>query len=157
MSYKPFDNHHSFGCLVGTISWHAMSLDCVVVYPFSLLMIWNYIQQLIDMDLKARRGLINHSHVRREWSRMPIGLENLIEESHSFGGSNLSLSSGSVGENGLLIPSVRRNWLWPRQNNSDRLHTCARWSRCPGWKRDRRAPYIHNDERVILNVNLKFW
>lgn len=34
---------------------------------------------------------------------MSVGLENLIEESHPFGGSSLSLSSGSVGEKGLLI------------------------------------------------------
>ena len=43
-----------------------MILDCVATCPLSLLMVWGYVQQLIDMDLRARRGLINCSHVKRE-------------------------------------------------------------------------------------------
>ena len=63
-------------------------------------------QQLIDMDLRVRRGPIVRSHVRREWSRMLVGLEDLTWQSFLFGGSNLPLSSGPMGKRvfSCLVP-----------------------------------------------------
>ena len=95
------------------------------------------------MDLRARRGPISRSHVWCEWSRMSMSLKDLIGQSYLFGGSDFLLSSGLIGKKGILMPGVRRNWLWSEQNDPDRLCACVKRSRYLGWKRDkyREAPH----------------
>ena len=120
-----------------------MILDHAATCLFNLLMVWGYVRQLIDMDLRARWGLINHSHVRREWSRMSVGLEGLIEQFYLFEKFGLTLLSGLVGEKGLFLPDARWSWSWFGWDALDRLHACVGRLRCSDWKRDmwRGAPH----------------
>ena len=121
-----------------------MIFDHVVACLLNLLMVWCYVRQLIDMDLRARRGLINHSHVRREWLRMSVGLEGLIEQFYLFGKFGIALPSGLVRKKGLFMPGARWSWLWSGWDALDRLHVCVGRSRCPDWKRDMWKGAPHN-------------
>ena len=63
---------------------------------------------------------------------MPVGLEDLTEQSYLYGESDLPLLFGPIRENDLLMAGARRNWSLSEWNDSDELHTCARRSRCMG-------------------------
>ena len=95
------------------------------------------------MDLWAKWSPICRSHVRREWSYMPIGLKDLTGQFFLFKGFELPLLFGLVGEKGLLMPGAKWKWSWSWRNDLDGMHTCARRSRCLVWKSDmwKGAPY----------------
>ena len=74
-------------------------------------MVWGYVQQLIDIDLRAIRGPIGRSHVMCELLCMPIGLEDLTRQSYLLGGSNLPSPFDPINEKGLLMLGARWNWV----------------------------------------------
>ena len=98
--------------------------SCSYLSP-RLVNVWDYVQQLIDMDLWAKWSLVGRSNVRHDhecqrslrcdWTVLPIW---------EFG---LSMSFDPLGEMNPFTSGVKRILSWFRRNDSNEFHTCPKW------------------------------
>lgn len=106
------------------------------------------------MDLRVRIDPISHSHVRREWLRITMGLEVLIGWSCLFGESGLLMPPSLVGK-GLLYGWFRMKLVVVRMEWSGRSPCPWCQTKVPGLEIETSGgepPTLGTDKQLLQNM-----